>query len=307
MKNLLIINKINNVGIPLGEVDTSEYDATEQAAHAALEAGVTTPNYLTVEHNTNKDFINIIAGNGANVLPDIFRISRKALSFTKSTTVSSTQFVATVTCAISAGHNYNENFVIITKKGTVFNERNNWTISGHGTSANDIAADLAKNINRSSATSGITATVASNVVTLTGSDNVDYAVKASRVSIGTSSNEYAKSEAELSVSVTSHGAVGIGTPEYVEELAMACMGDKGVESTYVSALGMGTKESNHFTAHLGIDASKTYVVYTINYYNPRHDHNIDEPLMCKLHIAIASTETSGMTNLEKALNNQSLS
>ena len=80
MKNLLVINKINNVGIPLGEVDTSGYNNTQQTAHAALEAGVTTKNYLTVEHDTNKDFINIIAGNGANVMPDVFRISRKALS-----------------------------------------------------------------------------------------------------------------------------------------------------------------------------------------------------------------------------------
>lgn len=300
MKNLLIVNAINAIG------DFSDSVAFDADAIAAKDAALFDKNKITVNHKVDEP-LEITVGNGADIMPDTFRIERKNARCVKTDYAAGGHFVGTFTVSLDgvSSYSYKEVYINITKKGAVFNERNVWTTSAHGSTASDVAADLAKNINKSMQTHGLKATVSGAVITLTGSDFTDYAISGAAVGVGTSTDPYAKAESKINGSVTTVGSIGVGTPEYVAELAMKCMADKGVNSTYVDALSKGVKESNHFTDGLGIDGSATYDIYTITYYNPRYDHNIDEPLKAVLHLAVKHSLTA--TDLVKALNNQSLS
>lgn len=291
MKNLLIVNAINAIGD-----DTA----------LGLGTHLLDKNYLTIKHVVDAP-LEITVGNGSQVMPDNFRIERKYLRYEKTSYAAGGNFVGTFTVSVDgvSSYLYKEVYVNIFKKGAVFNERNVWTTSAHGSTANGIAAELAKNINKSTQTHGLTATVASNVITLTGSDSTDYVIDGAAVGVGTSADPYAKTEVKISGAVTTAGSVGVGTPEYVAELAMACMGDKGVTSTYVDVLARGVKESNLFTDGLGINSAKHYDIYTLSYYNPRYDHNIDEHLKAVLHIAVDNSLT--VTDFVKALTNEALS
>lgn len=295
MKNLIIVNDANFA--VSGETFTLDLEK----------------NTLNILFDKDSAAIEFVNGNGSEIMPDRFLIDKKFLSYTKTVPnaaydVSTApdgyrQFSVTFTPTRDSGYQYNEVFVIISKRGIQFNERNVWTISAHGASADEIAEKLAENINKVRDVLGIVASVSgspgSEVVTLTGTGYQDYDIAVKRESLGTTTDKYASTTVDILVAPI-HAVKPIGDANFVKALAMAGAAERGFNSTYVDAAPTGVSKAEHFVGGLGIGTGP-YVVFNIKYYNPRHDHNIDEPLTAMLHIAIDSSLTEDITDLEAIL------
>lgn len=258
-------------------------------------SNVTTDGQLIVANNTGADFFQLVAGRGTNVVPDTFVLYKKNLRWTKTEYAAGTTFVGTVTCGFTSGK-LNETYVVISKCGAVFNERNVWTASGQGTSAAAIATSLAKNINMSTATHGLTATASAAVVTLRAAANdfTDYVVKAKNVVIDSTNNSIVESDA--TTAITTKGKPGVGDAAFVKNLAHKCIGDKGIGYTDVD--GFAVNPAKMFVGN--IPDNVQYNIYNVTFYNPRYDHRIDEALYQTIHIAVPTSVTA--TALENALN-----
>ena len=115
--------------------------------------------------------------------------------------------------------------VIVAKKGQPCNERYKWTASYHvfdpDMTADDIAANLAKEINNSCAGAGVTATVATNVITVSGSEiGVDYSiVLADNANLST-------------LNTPTTGTKAMFDTEAIKDMYMKAAADAGVEYTY---------------------------------------------------------------------------
>lgn len=254
---------------------------------------VTTDGQVVITNTTGSDFMQITVGHGDTVVPDTFLVYKKDLRWEKTNYAAGTTFVGTITCGFTSGK-FNETHVVISKLGAVFNERNVWTVSGQGNSASAIAAKLASNINKSTATHGLTATVSGAVVTLSAAagDFTDYKIIGKNTVIDLTTNQSTESDAV--VAVTTKGKPGIGDKTDILNRAHACIGDKGVGYTNVEAM---LDTTNFYLPSLADDAK--YNIYTLTFYNPRFDHRIDEALFQKIHIAIPTTASA--TILETAI------
>lgn len=256
--------------------------------------------------DTKGDILEFIFGNGPALPVDSVPVFRENLSYTITAPKAGVNFAASFTCTISSTYKYNEVFVVISKKDAVFNERNVWTTSGHGATANDIAAMLRKNINDMTATHGLVAAGSAAAVSLSNPNDPtqDYSIKVTRVSVGTTSDANAKEEVAITATVTK-GVKAICDTAWVKELAHKCIGDKGIGYTHVEAL-FDTYHSMNTKA--GDITSSYYHVLNIRVYNPRVDHRIDEALYQMIHIAVpASSATqdalaeSGGNDIVKAI------
>lgn len=261
----------------------------------AAMSNVTTEGQLIVANNTGADFLQFVAGRGANIVPDTFVAYKKNLRWTKTAYAAGTTFEGTVTCGFTSGK-VNETYVVISKCGAVFNERNVWTASGQGTSAAAIATSLAKNINASTATHGLTATANAAVVTLKAAANdfTDYIVKAKNVVIDSAANTIVESDA--TTAVTTKGKPGVGDAAFIKNLAHKCVGDKGIGYTDVE--GFALNPANFYIGNIADDVKCN--IYNVTFYNPRYDHRIDEALYQTIHIAVPTSVAA--TVLENALN-----
>lgn len=254
---------------------------------------VTTDGQVVITNTTGSDFMQITVGHGDTVVPDTFLVYKKDLRWEKTSYAEGTTFVGTITCGFTSGK-FNETHVVISKLGAVFNERNVWTVSGQGNSASAIATKLASNINKSTATHGLTATVSGAVVTLSAAagDFTDYKIIGKNTVIDLTTNQSTESDAV--VAVTTKGKPGVGDKADILNCVHACIGDKGVGYTNVEAM---LDTTNFYLPSLADDAK--YNIYTLTFYNPRYDHRIDEALFQKIHIAIPTTASA--TVLETAL------
>lgn len=254
---------------------------------------VTTDGQVVITNTAGSDFMQITVGHGDTVVPDTFLVYKKDLRWEKTNYAAGTTFVGTITCGFTSGK-FNETHVVISKLGAVFNERNVWTVSGQGNSASAIATKLASNINKSTATHGLTATVSGAVVTLSAAagDFTDYKIIGKNTVIDLTTNQSTESDAV--VAVTTKGKPGVGDKTDILNRAHACIGDKGVGYTNVEAM---LDTTNFYLPSLADDAK--YNIYTLTFYNPRFDHRIDEALFQKIHIAIPTTASA--TVLETAL------
>lgn len=254
---------------------------------------VTTDGQVVITNTTGSDFMQITVGHGDTVVPDTFLVYKKDLRWEKTNYAAGTTFVGTITCGFTSGK-FNETHVVISKLGAVFNERNVWTVSGQGNSASAIATKLASNINKSTATHGLTATVSGAVVTLKAAagDFTDYKIVGKNTVIDLTTNQSTESDAV--VAVTTKGKPGVGDKADILNRVHACIGDKGVGYTNVEAM---LDTTNFYLPSLADDVK--YNIYTLTFYNPRFDHRIDEALFQKIHIAIPTTASA--TVLETAL------
>lgn len=254
---------------------------------------VTTDGQVVITNTAGSDFMQITVGHGDTVIPDTFLVYKKDLRWEKTNYAAGTTFVGTITCDFTSGK-FNETHVVISKLGAVFNERNVWTASGQGDSASAVATKLASNINKSTATHGLTATVSGAVVTLSAAagDFTDYKIIGKNTVIDLTTNQSTESDAV--VAVTTKGKPGVGDKVDILNRLHACIGDKGVGYTNVEAM---LDTTNFYLPSLADDAK--YNIYTLTFYNPRYDHRIDETLFQKIHIAIPTTASA--TVLETAL------
>lgn len=248
---------------------------------------VTTDGQLVVTNTTGADFLQLTVGRGAMNVPDTFVVYKKNMHWSKTAYRGGIAFTAEITCGFTSGK-INETYVVISKQGAVFNERNVWTASGQGSSATAIAKKLADNINKSTATHGLTATVSGSKVTLNVANNnfESYSIVANDVVIDPVTN--AITESASTVSLTS-ARKPIGDEAYVKNLAHQCIGDKGIGYTYNDVFAKNT--DNVYVDNLNVPSAGCDII-TIKCYNPRFDHRIDEPLVQTIHVAVPTGNTS---------------
>lgn len=254
---------------------------------------VTTDGQVVITNTTGSDFMQITVGHGDMVVPDTFLVYKKDLRWEKTSYAEGTTFVGTITCGFTSGK-FNETHIVISKLGTVFNERNVWTASGQGDSASAVATKLAANINMATATHGLTATASGAVVTLKAAagDFTDYKIVGKNTVIDLTTNQ--STESDATVAVTTKGKPGVGDKTDILNRLHACIGDKGLGYTNVEAM---LDTTNFYLPAVANDLKCN--IYTLSFYNPRYDHRIDEALFQKIHIAIPTTASA--TVLETAL------
>lgn len=254
---------------------------------------VTTDGQVVITNTAGSDFMQITVGHGDMVVPDTFLVYKKDLRWEKTSYAEGTTFVGTITCGFTSGK-FNETHIVISKLGTVFNERNVWTASGQGDSASAVATKLAANINMATATHGLTATASGAVVTLKAAagDFTDYKIVGKNTVIDLTTNQ--STESDATVAVTTKGKPGVGDKADILNRVHACIGDKGLGYTNVEAL---LDTTNFYLPSVANDIKCN--IYTLSFYNPRYDHRIDEALFQKIHIAIPTTASA--TVLETAL------
>lgn len=169
--------------------------------------------------------------------------------------------------------------VIVAKKGQPCNERYKWTASYHvfdpDMTADDIAASLAKEINASCAGAGVKAEVATNTITVRGTESgVDYSiVLADNANLST-------------LSALTSGKKALFDAEAVKDMYMKAAADAGVEYTYQSAASLIYP---NYPLRQDAAMSAGYKVITLKFAEPRAVGTTDEVVNQVVQVAFPST------------------
>lgn len=215
----------------------------------------------------------IVLGRGTNKAPFVFsEVDYKTLQVTKTPgkdteAIAATTFTAKITVPTpTKGTEYT---VLITKKGTVFNERNLWSFNALAGST--IAADVAKRIeaeiNANAESLGCTAESSDGTITITASEaGKDYEVMGADGLMGVAPTN------------VTHGKKAFGDKAYIQDLASRCAADKGFEYTDNAEIYPGYPEDVEDT---------TYVIYTLRFAVPRVSaKQRDEVVWQTVHLAV---------------------
>lgn len=209
--------------------------------------------------------------------PIVLPFYNKNFSYSKSTYQAATKFNANFTVpepVIMTDHT-----VIFVKKGVQFNERSNWTATVHvfkdTETATEVAAKIAKYVNDNSATLGLSASVSSAKVTLTGiKPGVDYEIVMADSLSGTT------------VTYTTRGNVGIADAEAIKNMANMAAADAGFEYTYMDDVHY-LYPNYPLNPNAQPDAADAgYTVYTLRFAVPRDVKTRDEFVNQIVQIAI---------------------
>lgn len=168
----------------------------------------------------DSDF-SLVLGRKTNVTPFVIpEVNFKTLTVEKATNQPAKTFTAKMTIANAvAGKNYT---IIVVKKGVVRHERNTWTATcmANSTAVTDVAADLVKQFNASSETSGMTASNSGGVITFTASvAGIDFDIVGADELTG------------VKPTAVTNGIPGILDKAYVVDLASRCAAGKGFNYT----------------------------------------------------------------------------
>lgn len=217
-----------------------------------------------------KSNFSIFVGRGSGKLPRMFpEIDVKSLQVTKATYQAGATFTAKITVPTpEKGTHYT---VVITKKGTVFNERNNWTFTTMATTttAADVAKQLTAQINGNKYQLGVKAEYTGGAITITALEaGKDYEVLGADGLMGVAPTDVTNGEkAELDKA-------------YIQDLASRCAAGKGF-----NYLGEDGKEIYPGYPEV-VDADK-YVLYTLRFAVPRvAAKQRDEVVYQIVHIAV---------------------
>lgn len=211
-------------------------------------------------------------------------VNFKTLSVSKATASDAKTFTAKMT--IPEPELLYDYTIIVAKKGVVFNERNKWTFTCRATTANatKVADDLVKQINASSETSGVKATNATGVITITATEaGTDYEVIGADELTG------------VAPTAVTHGAVAILDAEYVKDLASRCAAGKGFE--YLAEDGKEIYPGYPETVPTG-----KYTMWSLRFAVPRKAAKTrDEVVYQVVHIVVPATATATITAIDKVL------
>ena len=169
--------------------------------------------------------------------------------------------------------------VIVAKKGQPCNERYKWTASYHvfdpDMTADDIAANLAKEINASCAGAGVKATVATNVITVSAFEaGVDYSIvladNANLSTLGTATS----------------GKKALFDAEAIKDMYIQAAADAGVEYTYQDGTSLIYP---NYPLRQDAAMSAGYKVITLKFAEPRAVGTTDEVVNQVVQVAFPST------------------
>jgi len=222
----------------------------------------------------DSDF-SIVLGRKTNVTPFVIpEVNFKTLTVEKATNQPAKTFTAKMTIANAvAGKNYT---IIVVKKGVVRHERNTWTATcmANSTTVTDVAADLVKQFNASSETSGMTASNTGGAITFTASvAGVDFDIVGADELTG------------VKPTAVTNGIPGILDKAYVVDLASRCAAGKGFNYTAQDA-------SEIYPGYPEAVEDTTYTMYTLRFAVPRvAAKQRDEQVYQIVHIVVPSAAT----------------
>ena len=222
----------------------------------------------------DSDF-SIVLGRKTNVTPFVIpEVNFKTLTVEKATNQPAKTFTAKMTIANAvAGKNYT---IIVVKKGVVRHERNTWTATcmANSTAVTDVAADLVKQFNASSETSGLTASNTGGAITFTASvAGTDFDIVGADELTG------------VKPTAITNGIPGILDKAYVVDLASRCAAGKGFNYTAQDA-------SEIYPGYPEEVEDTTYTMYTLRFAVPRvAAKQRDEVVYQIVHIVVPSAAT----------------
>ena len=210
-----------------------------------------TGDLLTSGAKAKGDF-SIVVGRGTNKMPLMFpEVNLKTLEVTKVTYQAGATFTAKITVPTpEKGTHYT---VVITKKGTVFNERNNWTFTtvATTTTAADVAKKIAAQINGNKYQIGVSASYNGGAITITALEKgKDYEVLGADALLGVAPTE------------VTNGKKAVCDKAYIQDLASRCAAGKGFN--YVADDG-----KDIYPGYPEVVDEDQYVLYTLRFAVPR--------------------------------------
>ena len=178
---------------------------------------------------------------------------------------------------IVAGEEYT---AIVVKKGVKFNERNKWTasvVAKDSDTAETIAEKLVALINSNSESSGVSATVDTATITVTGSKaGVDYKILGADTLLG------------VEVTYTTSGSTAYGDASYVKDLADKAAADAGFEYTYMGDVNY-LYPDYPINPLKNADSSDTgFNILTFRFAEPREVKTVDDVVHQIIQVALPS-------------------
>lgn len=228
-----------------------------------------TGNLLTNAAKATKDF-SIVVGRSTDKLPFVFpEVNAKTLEVTKATYAAGTTFTAKITVPTpTKGEDYT---IIVTKKGTVFNERNTWSFTTQATTttAADVAKQLTAQINGNKYQLGVKAEYTGGAITITAVEvGKDYEVLGADGLMGIAPTE------------VTHGKKAVCDKAYVQDLASRCTAGKGFNDTYADG-------DSIYPGYPEVVDEEQYVIYTLRFAVPRvASKQRDEVVYQLVHLAV---------------------
>lgn len=206
---------------------------------------------LTGDTKATDDF-SIVVGRGTNKMPLMFpEVNLKTLEVTKATYQAGATFTAKITVPTpEKGTHYT---VVITKKGTVFNERNNWTFTtvATTTTAADVAKQITAQINGNKYQLGVSASYSGGAITITAlEEGKDYEVLGADGLMGVAPTD------------VTHGKKAELDKADIQDLASRCAAGKGFNDTYADG-------DSIYPGYPEVVDEDQYVLYTLRFAVPR--------------------------------------
>lgn len=210
-----------------------------------------TGNLLTKAAKATGDF-SIVVGRAAGKMPLMFpEVNLKTLEVTKATYAAAATFTAKITVPTpTVGEHYT---VIVTKKGTVFNERSNWsfTAMAKDTTAANVAKQIAAQINANKYQLGVKAEYTGGAITITAVEaGKDYEVLGADALLGVAPTE------------VTNGKKAVYDKAYIQDLASRCAAGKGFN--YAADDG-----KDIYPGYPEVVDESQYVLYTLRFAVPR--------------------------------------
>lgn len=212
----------------------------------------------------------IVVGRAAGKMPLMFpEVNLKTLEVTKATYAAATTFTAKITVPTpTIGEYYT---VIVTKKGTVFNERSNWsfTAMAKDTTAANVAKQIAAQINANKYQLGVKAEYTGGAITITAVEaGKDYEVIGADALLGVAPTE------------VTNGKKAICDKAYIQDLASRCAAGKGFN--YAADDG-----KDIYPGYPEVVDEDQYVLYTLRFAVPRvAAKQRDEVVYQLVHLAV---------------------
>ena len=212
----------------------------------------------------------IVVGRAAGKMPLMFpEVDLKTLEVTKATYADGSVFTAKITVPTpEKGNHYT---VVVTKKGTVFNERNNWTFTtvATTTTAADVAKQIAAQINGNKYQLGVSASYNGGAITITALEKgKDYEVLGADGLMG------------VALTDVTHGKKAVCDKAYIQDLASRCAAGKGFNYT-------ADDGKEIYPGYPEVVDEDQYVLYTLRFAVPRvAAKQRDEVVYQLVHLAV---------------------
>ena len=212
----------------------------------------------------------IVVGRKPGKMPLMFpEVDVKTLQVTKATYEAGKTFTAKITVPTpEKGTHYT---VVVTKKGTVFNERNNWTFTtlATTTTAADVAKQITAQINGNKYQLGVSATYTGGAITITATEaGKDYEVLGADGLMGVAPTD------------VTHGKKAELDKADIQDLASRCAAGKGF-----NLVADGGKDI--YPGYPEVVDEDQYVLYTLRFAVPRvASKQRDEVVYQLVHLAV---------------------